>query len=145
LVEPFFFNKKLSTKKITFMVTAREIVPGVVEVVIHYRAYGDAGQHWKKVLGRANHGYGQIYIERFGADARRRDNIWPMKGLYKGQPADLDECPGAMFIWTGDEEASVEPVFYFNNRALGSDLGYALSPFEQRSRDMLWEVRFRFA
>lgn len=57
------------------MITTTEIRPGVIEITIQVKAYGDAGKHWQRVLGSRNHGgYGKIYIERFGIGQRRRDN-----------------------------------------------------------------------
>ena len=129
------------------MINASELLPGVIQVTITTAGYGLTGLHWQRVLGTANHnGYGKVYIQRFGANRRRYEACYDLRGYYKGLPSvDIDECPGAMFIWSGPKfEAHTEPVDAFSNRALGSDLSRALSAYPQSSETDLWEVRFRF-
>ena len=128
------------------MITTREISPGVVEVTIEADAYGQAGRHWRRVLSRTNHGgYGRIYIQRFGANARRYWSCYELRDYYRGQAgANLDECPGAMFIWTTDRKADVEAIDAIDNQALGRAMGAALRDYPQHDERDLWEVRFRF-
>lgn len=120
---------------------------GVVTVTIVTAAYGDVGQHWKCVLDKPNNGgYGKIYIQREGAAKRRYEACANMRGLHAGNPgANLDECPGAMFIWSNQEkEADVEALDAEANQRFGRDLGYALKKYPQATAADLWEVRFRF-
>lgn len=128
------------------MITTHEIRPGVVEVTIAAASYGQAGTHWRRVLSGPNHGgYGQIYIQRFGANQRRYWSCYELRDYYRGSKgANLDECPGAMFIWTGKKEAHVEPIDAIDNQALGRDVGAALRKYPQRDDKDLWEVVFRF-
>ncbi len=127
-------------------ITAQLIRPGVVEVRIVARIYGQAGEHWRRVLSGPNHGgYGRILIDRTEAKQRRYENCYDSRDDYRGNPAiNLDECPGAMFIWTGDKEADVEAICAVDNQKLGRELGNALRPYPQRTRKDLWEVVFRF-
>ena len=129
------------------MITTHEISPGVVQVTIRAARYGQAGAHWRRVLSGANHGgYGQIYIQRFGANQRRYWSCYELRGYYRGNPgANLDECPGAMFIWTTARPADVEAIDAIDNQALGRDLGAALRKYEQKDERDLWEVVFRFS
>lgn len=120
---------------------------GVVTVTIVTAAYGDAGRHWKDVLDKPNNGgFGKIYIQRDGAAQRRRDACWSMRGLHAGNPAaNLDECPGAMFIWSNSgKEAHVEALCADSNQRLGRDLGAELRKYKQATPADLWEVKFRF-
>ena len=128
------------------MITTREVRPGIVEVLIPIALYGQAGTHWHEVLSGPNHGgYGKIYIQRFGAKERRNSACYDLRGYYRGNPgANVDECPGAMFIWTGVKEAHVEAIDAIDNQTLGRDLGAALRKYPQASERDLWEVRFRF-
>lgn len=127
-------------------ITTRDIRPGVVEVTIPVAAYGQAGAHWRRVLGGPNHrGYGRIYIQRFGANQRRYLSCYELRDYYRGEKgANLDECPGAMFVWSGMKEASVEAIDAIDNQALGRDLGAALRKYPQKDERDLWEVIFRF-
>jgi hypothetical protein len=129
------------------MITTREIRPGVVEVTIVAAAYGQAGLHWRKVLSGANHnGYGRIYIQRQGANARRYQSCYELRDYYRGERgANLDECPGAMFIWSGPKSAHVEALDAIDNQKLGRELGHALRGYPQQTPQDLWEVVFRFA
>jgi hypothetical protein len=129
------------------MISATESKPGVITLTIVTAAYGDAGEHWRRVLDKPSHGgYGRIYVERAGARARRRDACWELSGLHRGNPAcNLDECPGAMFIWANaDVAAHVEPLDADANQRLGRAMGAALRPFKQVTPKDLWEVEFRF-
>lgn len=129
------------------MITTIEIRPGVIEVVIQTNMYGDAGQHWKDTLSGPNHGgYGKIYIQRFGIEERRKDSLWELKPYYKGEGIhiNLDEAPGAMFIYTANKAVSVEALDAVSNQKLGRELGNALRKFKQNSENELWEVIFRF-
>ncbi len=128
------------------MITTREIRPGVVEVAIRANAYGQAGRHWRRVLSGANHnGYGQIYIQRQGANQRRYQSCYELRDYYKGElGANLDECPGAMFIWSGPKWAHVEALDAMDNQKLGRELGAALRRYPQPTPEDLWEVVFRF-
>ncbi len=128
------------------MIQVREVRPGVVEVTIPAAAYGQAGEHWKQVLSPPNHGgYGRIYIQRFGANRRRYEACYALRDYWRGNPgANLDECPGAMFIWTTAKAADVEAIDAIDNQSLGRDLGLKLRQFEQKDERDLWEVVFRF-
>lgn len=42
------------------MITTTEIRPGVIEITILAKAYGDAGKHWQRVLGSHNHSISKI-------------------------------------------------------------------------------------
>jgi hypothetical protein len=128
------------------MIMTRELKPGVVEVTIHAGAYGQAGMHWRRVLSGSNHGgYGKIYIQRFGANQRRYWSCYELRDYYRGNKgANIDECPGAMFIWTSAKKAHVEALDAIDNQALGRELGAALRKYPQRDERDLWEVVFRF-
>lgn len=128
------------------MIQTREIQPGVIQVTITTHRYGQAGAHWKKTLGGPNHnGYGRIYIQRFDSARRRRQHCADLYSHYKGQKgANIDECPGAMFIWTSEKEVSVEAIDAIDNQALGRDLGNALRKYPQNDERDLWQVVFKF-
>lgn len=127
------------------MITTKELRPGVVQVSIHAASYGQAGAHWRQVLGRNHGGYGKIYIQRFGANRRRYMSCYELRGYYSGNAgANLDECPGAMFIWTSGKAADVEAIDAVDNQAFGRALGSALRKFPQRNERDLWQVVFRF-
>ncbi len=123
-----------------------EIQPGVLQMTIRTAAYGQAGIHWRRVLSGASHGgYGKIYIQRFGANQRRYMSCYELRDYYRGEKgANLDECPGAMFIWTAGKAAHVEALDAIDNQNLGRAMGLALRPYKQRDEKDLWEVRFRF-
>ena len=120
--------------------------PGVVTVTIRVSPYGQAGEHWRDILSGPNHGgYGKIYIQRFGANTRRYHSCYELRDYYRGVVgANLDECPGAMFIWSTYKPVDVEPIDAIDNQKLGRDLGNALRRFSQTDERDLWEVRFRF-
>lgn len=129
------------------MITTREMRPGVIEVTILTATYGQAGMHWRRILGGPDHrGYGQIYIQRYGANQRRYQSCYELRDYYRGEKgANLDECPGAMFVWSGMKEAHVEALDAIDNQTLGRDLGAALRKYAQHSEKDLWEVVFKFA
>ncbi len=129
-------------------IRAVNIEPGVVLVQIFYLPYGQAGRHWKRVLGNpevTKAKYGSIYIDRFGIKERRKWNLWEFRGDYRGVPEiNLDECPGAMFITENTNLSHVEHICAVDNQKLGRDLGNVLTSFTQGSPDEYWEVRFEF-
>lgn len=118
----------------------------VLVIGIPVASYGEAGKHWKeKLSGRSLARFGTIYLERSGADDRRSIHTWSMRGMYKGTGLDQDEAPGAMFIWTGIEPASVRHVPRSENRSLGSDMGRAVRELlRDDPPENLREVRFVF-
>jgi hypothetical protein len=128
------------------MIWTKEILPGVIQVTIATAHYGQAGRHWRRVLEGPHHnGYGRIFIQRFGAEQRRTWHCYPHRVWYKGQKGvNQDECPGAMFIWTGDKEADVEALDAIDNQTLGRDLKNVLLPYKQGDENDLWEIVFRF-
>lgn len=129
------------------MIITRETRPGCVEVVIRASAYGQAGQHWQKVLsGPDHHGYGKIFIQRYGANQRRYWHCYGPGDWYKGtEGVNMDECPGAMFIWPFSlKEPDVEAVDAVDNQRLGRDLGSVLRAYPQKDQNDLWEVVFQF-
>ncbi len=68
------------------MIATKEIAPGVIEIAIHTSMYGQAGTHWRKVLGGPNHnGYGRIFIQRYGANERRYWHCYGPGDWYKGE------------------------------------------------------------
>ena len=137
---------KSGTLKAQAMILTSENPPGVVTVTIRVSAYGQAGEHWRDVLSGPNHGgYGKIYIQRFGANLRRYLSCYELRDYYRGVTgANLDECPGAMFIWTTDKPADVEAIDAIDNQKLGRELGNELRKYPQADERDLWEVRFRF-
>jgi hypothetical protein len=128
------------------MIVATEIQPGVVRVVIRVSDYGQAGIHWRDVLrGFMHNGYGKIYIQRVGANRRRYESCYDLAGYYRGcKGANIDECPGAMFIWTTAKEVDVDAIDAIDNQTLGRDLGNVLRRFPQATEQDLWEVQFQF-
>lgn len=128
------------------MISTNELMPGLVQVIIRVSDYGQAGEHWREVLeGPQHNGYGKIYIQRYGANRRRYENCYDLSSYYRGcTGANIDECPGAMFIWTSDKEADVEAIDAVDNQKLGRELGNALRRFYQRDEKDLWEVHFQF-
>lgn len=130
------------------MISTKELKPGIVEIAIRVADYGQAGEHWKNVLGGSNHkGYGKIYIQRYGANQRRYLSCYELRDYYRGQKgANLDECPGAMFIWDGPKDkADVEAIDAIDNQTLGRDLGNALRRYEQKDDKDWWQVVFKFS
>jgi len=129
------------------MVKALELRPGVVTITIARAIYGEAGEHWCRVLNGPNHnGYGRIFIQRFGANQRRYWHCYGHGDWYRGEAgSNRDECPGAMFIWPYSlKSASVEDIDATDNQLLGRDMGLALRRFHQKDHRDLWEVVFRF-
>jgi hypothetical protein len=126
-------------------VTAVEREDGVIIVRIPVAAYGDAGLHWRTVLGGSGRArFGSIYLQRFDATERREASTYYLKGIWEGTGLDRDECPGAMFIFTGCVGYDVREVSAHMNRKLGSDMRHALSRFEQPSPSVLRPVEFEF-
>jgi hypothetical protein len=129
------------------VIVAREVGAGVVEVTLSSSAYGQAGAHWKHVLDGPNHnGYGRLFIQRYGANQRRYWHCYGEGDWYRGvKGANMDECPGAMFIWPFSlKHPHVEAIDAIDNQRLGRELGAALRPYSQRDENDLWEVVFRF-
>jgi hypothetical protein len=129
------------------MITTKEITPGVIEITISALKYGQAGEHWRDVLRGPNHnGYGRIFIQRYGANQRRYWHCYGPGTWYKGEKgSNMDECPGAMFIWPFSlKDPSVEAVDAIDNQKLGRDMGLALRKYPQQLATDLWEVVFRF-
>jgi hypothetical protein len=139
---------------------------GVIKCRINWQRYGMVGEHWKnQLIGTNRQKWGKIYID---ADEReqainRRDALWPhkestanrtRKQKREAAATNLDECPGAMFVWESREPADVEPVCAQLNQDFGRDLYFALAgavqramvkPTRFRRRDMQWfRVEFEF-
>ncbi len=136
------------------------IEPGVISVTILTTAYPTVGEHWRQQLtGKNLRKWGRIYIDPAPgeADERRSMALAPFGKLYKGEVgANIDECPGAMFIWETQEIAHGHPTDARSNQDLGRDLYHALCSrvkaetgpckrSELKSRLAWWEVRFSFA
>jgi hypothetical protein len=91
------------------------------------------------------------------AKERRSMALPPFGSLYKGEKGNnLDECPGAMFIWDTQKTAHVQPCDALANQEFGRDLYFALAhrvlhetgpcPRSQLKRRLAWwEVQFVFA
>ena len=137
------------------------ISPGVLAVNIRTAAYPGAADHWKAQLtGENAKKWGRIFIDPSAREGkqRRRDALHPWGDTYKGEAgANLDECPGAMFVWETQAIAHVEPVDARSNQDLGRDMYHALrrgirdaidpskaSRMPRRGEMGWWEVRFRF-
>ncbi|WP_156955227.1 hypothetical protein [Polaromonas glacialis] len=133
--------------------------PGVINVTILVPAYPTVAEHWRQQLTGANlKKWGRIFIDPApGAAGERRSlALAPFGSLYKGQAgANLDECPGAMFIWDSQEPAHVHPTDARSNQDFGRDLYFALlhrvlsetgpcKRMELKNRMAWWEVRFAF-
>jgi hypothetical protein len=144
------WEKHISTKK---------IAPGIIEVTVLTAGYPMVGEHWKQQLtGRNAAKWGRIYIDPApgAAEERRSMALAPFGSLYKGEKGNnIDECPGAMFIWETQEPAHPQPCDAVSNQAFGRDLYSALShrvmhetgPCPRsavRQRMAWWEVRFVF-
>ncbi len=129
------------------MITTKEIKPGIIEITIRVSAYGQAGTHWCSTLSGPNHnGYGKIYIQRHGANKRRYWHCYNPGYFYKGEKgSNMDECPGAMFIWPfSTKMPSVEAIDAIDNQKLGREMGLALRKYKQNDVNDLWEVVFKF-
>ena len=111
-------------------VTATIITPGIVEVNISAAAYPMVGLHWKRQLtGRSAAKWGRIFIDPSPTErnSRRREALRPFGNLYRGEVGNnLDECPGAMFVWETHQESHVQPCDARSNQDLGRDLYHAL-------------------
>lgn len=126
-LEPCMARKEAEVSRIE----VKETQPGKVAVYINTTRYGSTGKHWADVLGspRAASKYGKLTIDRPGAKRRRKDALagWETEG--PGDPTDLDECPGAMFLCSTQAVAHVEACDAGTNRSLGSDLKTALTNY----------------
>lgn len=131
---------------------------GRIDVTIITAAYPTVGEHWRQQLTGSNlRKWGRIFIDpdpRAVKD-RRSMAIGPFRGLYKGErAANVDECPGAMFIWETHETAHPVPVDAKSNQQFGIDLYQALcsevmtqldcSRHDVHGQLAWWEVRFAF-
>ena len=125
----------------------RRILPGVVEVTINVRAYPTVGSHWRQQLtGNNAKKWGWIAIDPDKREKwrRRREALDPFGRAYAGEVgANLDECPGAMFMWQTNEPAHVRPCDARANQDLGRDLYFALRAAIPEPMGE-WQVRFRF-
>ena len=139
---------------------------GVILCRIRWQFYGQAGQHWKDQLSPPNlKKWGQIYIDanKTEQDINRRDALWPNRESPAGRTSqqkleatatNLDECPGAMFVWETRALADVQPLCAQSNQELGRHMYNALAgavkramvkPATFKRRDMQWfEVVFKF-
>jgi len=140
---------------------------GVIKCRIRWQQYGLVGQHWKEQLsGRNLRKWGKIYIDANKAEQalNRSEALGPHRessALRNAQQrleaaaTNLDECPGAMFVWETRETADVEPLCATTNQKFGRDLYQALrgavtramvNPASFQRRDMQWfQVVFEFA
>ncbi len=111
-------------------ITARVIEPGVIFCEIYTTAYFMVGEHWRNQLtGNNKRKWGRIFIDpsKTAKQLRRRDALSDLRGLHRGNAAvNLDECPGAMFIWETQADTHVEPLCAVSNQAFGRDLYWAL-------------------
>jgi hypothetical protein len=131
----------------TRAVTATPPDQGRLTLIINVQSFGLTGQHWKDQLtGRNRSKWGKIYIHADKALTieNRRIATQDWRGAFRAQPVDIDECPGAMFIWERQEvEADAMPVDRWSNRALGSAIRHALDAIITGSKAW-YEVDFRF-
>ncbi len=133
--------------------------PGLIVATVSVSAYPTVGEHWRQQLtGRNLKKWGRIFIDPApGAAGQRRSiALAPFGSLYKGQVgANIDECPGAMFIWETQEPAHAFPTDARSNQDFGRDLYFALRHrvlsetgpcrrSELKARLAWWEVRFAF-
>ena len=100
----------------------------VTAVFIAAHRYGATGCHWERVLGNPTlaRRYGKLFIDRPSAERRRREALENSWIVGRGDPTDIDECPGAMFRPSNHVPSDVEACDASSNRALGSDLASAL-------------------
>jgi hypothetical protein len=132
---------------------------GVIRVAILSTGYPMTADHWKQQLtGKNAAKWGKIYIDPApGATEERRSiALAPFGSLYRGEKGNnLDECPGAMFIWETQEIAHIQPRDAVSNQEFGRDLYFALRcrvlhetgpcpRSEVKKRMARWEVRFVF-
>jgi len=142
-------------------IEARVIGPGILLCTIRTDAYFMVGAHWKQQLtGHNATQWGRIYMDpdRKAKDRRRREALADWRGIYAGhKDINLDECPGAMFIWEKPTTAHVEPLCAVSNQEFGRDMYAALheavktamiksGTWEGRPKGYMgwWEVRFAF-
>lgn len=132
---------------------------GVIKVWVLCAAYPMVADHWREQLtGRNAEKWGRIYIDPApGASAERRSiALAPFGSLYRGEiGANIDECPGAMFIWESQQPAHPLPTDARANQDFGRDLYFALrhrtlhetgpcARREVKHRMAWWQVRFEF-
>ncbi len=152
-------------------VTAYVIAPGVIKCRILWRHYPMVGLHWRDQLTGANRRkWGRIYIDCDKAEQhlRRREAVSPLRKRPRAKMSDqekleadvenIDECPGAMFIWETQEDADIMPLCAYSNQKFGRELYNALRAAvgvamekelggkpPKRSHLDWWEVKFEFA
>lgn len=128
-------------------IDVKQVEPGVVEATIDLAGYPMVGHHWREQLTGTNAAkWGRIFVDPSPTEknARRKDALGPFGTLYKGEKGNnLDECPGAMFVWETNRTAHVQPVDARANQDLGRDLYFALKRAIPGPMAW-WEVRFRF-
>jgi hypothetical protein len=123
-------------------------------LVIHINsnAFGLTGKHWQEQLAPPNRAkWGNIYymIDPAASRAQRREACADLKGVYAKTGLDIDECPGAMFFWDGEEDvAHVMPVDFASNRSLGAAIGThvrnVVGAFGGLKKNEGYPVQFRF-
>ena len=143
---------------------------GRIKCRIRWQIYGDAGRHWKEQLtGRNLRKWGKIYIDANEAEQalNRKEAVGHLRDsaairaartkLEKKQAAatNIDECPGAMFVWETRETADAMFLCAVSNQELGRDMYRALEGAVRRAmvkpssfsrKDMQWfQVEFEFA
>lgn len=128
-------------------VTASKPTNGKLTLTINVRTYGVTGLHWKEQLSGSNRDkWGKIYISGDAELTKMNRSIATghAKGLFKGYPVDIDECPGAMFMWDGPEQQAHDVATdRSSNRALGSAIRHALR--SAIDGPMAWyQVEFEF-
>ena len=128
-------------------IRVRWVAAGVVEATISTRAYPMVGDHWKSQLSGMNAkkwGWIAIDPDRVAKRDRRREALGPWGNLYAGEVGNnLDECPGAMFMWQTNEPAHVQPCDARSNQEFGRDLYFALRAAIPGPMGW-WQVRFAF-
>jgi hypothetical protein len=123
-------------------------VNGEITITIKAAAYPMVGAHWRDQLTGTNRlKWGNIYVDD-DKDAKRLNRRIAMDQwgkLYRGETGNnLDECPGAMFVWDGEEQtAHVQPCDARSNQDLGRDMYNAL--YKAFGFKMAWyKVEFDF-
>jgi hypothetical protein len=128
-------------------VDASIVADGVVEVRIRTAAYPMVGLHWRQQLTGSNAAkWGRIFVDPSKEErrTRRRGALHSFGDLYRGEVGNnLDECPGAMFVWETNRESHVQPCDARSNQDLGRDLHSALRRVISGPMGW-WEVRFVF-
>jgi hypothetical protein len=120
---------------------------GVAEVTVRCSAYPQVAKHWQTQLtGARARQWGRIWIDPSSKEAkeRRKDALWQAGESSRGLPGfNLDECPGAMFIWQTQKIAHTELCCATQNQAFGRELYWALRAALGKQMGW-WEVRFVF-